>query len=200
VSDSGLTPKQERFVEEYLIDLNATQAAIRAGYSEDSAKSIGCENLTKPNVQDAIAEARAKISARIGVTQERVISELAKIGFANMQNYMRTTSDGDPYLDFSALTEEQTAALSEVTVDDYVDGRGEDARKVKRVKFKLHDKRAALVDLGRHLGIFHDNLRLAGKDGGPIEHREVSALSDDELAVIARSGRAAPSEPPEGED
>jgi phage terminase small subunit len=165
VSESDLTPKQERFVEEYLVDLNATQAAIRAGYSEDSAKSIGCENLTKPNVQDAIAEARASLSARTGVTQERVIAELAKIGFANMQNYMRTTTDGDPYLDFSALTEEQSAALSEVTVDDYVDGRGEDARAVKRVKFKLHDKRAALVDLGRHLGAFPTKVEITGKDG-----------------------------------
>jgi hypothetical protein len=61
---------------------------------------------------------------------------------------------GDPYLDFSALTRDQTAALSEVTLEDFLDHRGEAARSVRRVKFKLHDKRAALVDLGRHLGLF----------------------------------------------
>src|SRR5208283_5099994 len=82
--------------------------------------------------------------------------ELAKIGFANMQDYMGSTPGGDPYLDFSKLTRDQASALAEVTVDDFVDGRGEDARAVKRVKFKLHDKRAALVDLGRHIGMFED--------------------------------------------
>src|SRR5208283_714778 len=88
--------------------------------------------------------------------------ELAKIGFANMQDYMGSTPGGGPYLDFSKLTRDQAAALAEVTVDDFVDGRGENARAVKRVKFKLHDKRAALVDLGGHLGMFQDGNQAAG--------------------------------------
>ena len=83
-----------------------------------------------------------------------MVDELRKITGANMSDYMKSTPEGDPYLDFSALSRDQTAALCEVTVEDYLDGRGEDARQVKRVKFKLHDKRAALVDLGRHLGLF----------------------------------------------
>jgi phage terminase small subunit len=157
-----LTPKQQCFVAEYLVDLNATRAAIRAGYSENSAKEIGYENLTKPLIQAAIAAAMQERARRTEVTQDRVITELAKIGFANMKNYMRTSADGDPYPDFSALTEDQTAALAEITVDDYVDGRGENARAVKRVRFKLHDKRAALVDLGRHLGIFVDKVEHRG--------------------------------------
>jgi phage terminase small subunit len=160
--DGELTPKQQCFVAEYLVDLNATQAAIRAGYSERTAAVIGCENLTKPLVQAAIAAAMQKRAKRTEVTQDRVITELAKIGFANMKNYMRASADGDPYLDFSTLTEDQTAALAEVTVDDYVEGRGENSRAVKRVKFKLHDKRAALVDLGRHLGIFVDKVEHRG--------------------------------------
>ena len=65
-----MTKKQTRFIEEYLIDLNATQAAIRAGYSVDSAKEIGCENLTKPNIQTAIAKAMAERSKRTGVRSE----------------------------------------------------------------------------------------------------------------------------------
>jgi phage terminase small subunit len=160
--DGTLTAKQQCFVSEYLIDLNATQAAIRAGYSEKTAASIGCELLTKPNVQAAITAAKELRAKRTEVTQDRVVAELAKIGFANMKNYMRSGPDGDPYLDFSALTEDQTAALAEVTVDDYVEGRGENSRAVKRVKFKLHDKRAALVDLGRHLGIFVDKVQHSG--------------------------------------
>ena len=63
-----LTPKQARFVEEYLVDLNATQAAIRAGYSESTARAIGHENLTKPDIQEAIAEARGKQQQRTEIT------------------------------------------------------------------------------------------------------------------------------------
>lgn len=159
---ADLTAKQQCFVSEYLVDLNATQAAIRAGYSGKTAAAIGYDNLTKPHIHDAIAKAMAERARRTEVTQDRVVAELAKIGFANMKNYMRSRSDGDPYLDFSALTDDQAAALAEVTVDDYVDGRGENSRAVKRVKFKLHDKRAALVDLGRHLGIFTDKVEHSG--------------------------------------
>lgn len=73
-----LTSKQEKFVEEYLIDLNATQAAIRAGYSANTAKEIGCENLTKPNIAEAIQKARNSMSERALVTQEMVVKGLLK--------------------------------------------------------------------------------------------------------------------------
>ena len=73
---ANLTPKQQRFVEEYLIDLNATQAAIRAGYSEKTAKEIGSENLTKPNIAKAIAEAQEKLSNKAQVTVEMVVQGL----------------------------------------------------------------------------------------------------------------------------
>lgn len=78
-----MTKKQKRFAEEYLIDLNATQAAIRAGYSPGTAKSIGSENLTKPDVQACIAKAMAERSKRTGVNADRVVTELAKIAFVN---------------------------------------------------------------------------------------------------------------------
>lgn len=164
-----LTPRQARFVEEYLIDLNATQAAIRAGYSAKTALQQGPRLLGYAGVAAAIQKAQDRRSIRTGITADRVLSELAKIGFSNMQDYMRTTAEGDPCLDISGLTRDQAAALSEVTVEDFKDGRGEDARDVRRVKFKLHDKRAALVDLGRHLGLFKDRMELSGKDGAPIE-------------------------------
>lgn len=163
-----LSPKQARFVEEYLIDLNATQAAIRAGYSEKTAGSIGSENLQKPEIELAIAEARAKLSQKTGITAEKVLAELALLGFANMQDYMRSSTEGDPYLDFSGLTREQAAALAEVTVEDFKDGRGEDARDVRRVKFKLTDKRAALVDIGKHLGMFKERVEHSGPGGLPL--------------------------------
>jgi len=157
-----LTSKQERFVAEYLIDLNATQAAIRAGYSEKTAKQQGTENLAKPAIADAIQKALARRSARTEITQDAVLQELAKIGFANMADYMRPGANGDPILDFSQLTRDQAAALTEVTVETYTEGRGDEAEDVKRVKFKLADKRAALVDIGKHLGMFTNKVEHSG--------------------------------------
>jgi len=80
-----LTPKQSRFIEEYLVDLNATQAAIRAGYSEKTAKSIGQENLTKPYIEAAIEKARADLSERTEITQEFVIDSFMEIYLRCMQ-------------------------------------------------------------------------------------------------------------------
>jgi phage terminase small subunit len=74
----SLTPKQARFAEEYLIDLNATQAAIRAGYSAKTARAMGCENLTKPDIQAAVTEAQRDRAARTGITQDEVIRGLKK--------------------------------------------------------------------------------------------------------------------------
>jgi len=81
-----------------------------------------------------------------------VLEELSKLGRANMQDYMRR--DGDPVLDFGKLTRDQAAALVEVTVEDFIEGRGNDARQVRRVKFKLADKGRALDLLGRHHVLF----------------------------------------------
>lgn len=170
-----LTPKQLRFVEEYLIDLNATQAATRAGYSEKTAAEQGARLLINVKVAEAIAEAQSKRSERTEITQDMVLRELAKIGFSNMKNYIGITKDGDPFMNLSTLTDDKAAALSEVTVEDFMDGRGEDARDVRRIRFKLYDKRAALVDIGRHLGMFKEKVELTGKDGGPIETKSKSS-------------------------
>lgn len=76
-----MTDKQKRFVEEYLIDLNATQAAIRAGYKPDHARSVGSENLTKPDIQEAIIKANAERSQRTKISADSVLNELSNIAF-----------------------------------------------------------------------------------------------------------------------
>jgi phage terminase small subunit len=157
-----LNARQQKFVLEYQVDQVATQAAIRSGYSASTAHVQGSRLLSNVKVREAIAKAQAEAAAKAEVTVERIVGELAKIGFSNMQDYMAATPDGDPYLDFSKLTRDQAAALAEVTVEDFVDGRGEEARAIRRVKFKLHDKRAALVDLGRQLGMFRDGNQAVG--------------------------------------
>jgi phage terminase small subunit len=188
----SLTPKQQRFVEEYLVDFNATQAAVRAKYSAKSAGKIGPELLGKTRIAEAIREEQAKLAQRSAVSAEAVIGELAKLGFANMANYVRIGGNGDPFVDLSKMTRDQAAAIQEVTVEDFVDGRGEDAREVRRVKFKLADKRAALVDLGRHLGIFKDKVEVTGKDGGPIE------VTDARERLASAIARLAPDRGAEG--
>ncbi len=165
----ALSEKQKRFVAEYLIDLNATQAAIRAGYSAKTAQQQGSRLLSNVVVQEELSRQQSKVAERLEISKERIVDELAKIGFANMLDYMRAGLDGDPYLDFSGLTRDQAAALSEVTVEDFKDGRGEDARDVRRVKFKLHDKKGALVDLAKMLGFIVEKHEHTGKDGAPIQ-------------------------------
>lgn len=156
----GLTPKQSMFVKEYLIDLNATQAAIRAGYSKKNAGKIGPELIGKTRIAAEVQKAISKRSEKTEVTAERVIQELSKLGFSNLMNYFKLTGDGDPYIDLADLTPEQAASLTEIQVEDYVDGRGEDARAVKRVKIKVADKKGALELLGKHLGLFTDKIDL----------------------------------------
>lgn len=150
----ALNSRQKAFVDEYLIDLNATQAAIRAGYARKTANRTGPRLLSNVVIQQRVQEAMSRREKRTEITQDRVVNELAKIGFANLGDFITLTSAGDPLVDLSTMTRDQAAALSEVTVEDFTDGRGDDARDVRRIKVKLCDKRAALVDLGKHLGMF----------------------------------------------
>ena len=90
----ALTAKQEAFCEEYMIDLNATQAAIRAGYSEDTARFIGCENLAKPNIADRLAELKAERSARVLVDADYVINGLLSVHKRCMQEEAVTDKEG----------------------------------------------------------------------------------------------------------
>jgi phage terminase small subunit len=159
-----LTPKQRRFVEEYLIDLNATQAAHRAGYSGDTAYSIGHELLKKPEIVNAIGEAQARRSERTEITQDQVLQELALVAFADMGKYVTITDDGTVEVDFSHLPEGGLRVVSELVQDEYADGRGEGARQVKRTKLKLHNKLGALELVGKHLGMFVERVE-TGKPG-----------------------------------
>ena len=141
-----LTAKQKKFVEEYLIDLNATQAAIRAGYSTESAKEIGCENLTKPNVKVEIDKAIAERSRRTGINQDRVLRELAKIAFVNpgdVINLNQATVKSD-------AKEEDLAAIASVKIKNIPTEDGE----ITEREIKLCDKLKALDLLGKHLGIY----------------------------------------------
>lgn len=144
-----LTPKQERFVQEYLVDLNATAAAVRAGYSKKTANRIASENLTKPDIQAAIQKAKQERQERTEITQDMVIRELAKLGFFDIRKLFG--DDGKP-LDISKLDDDTAAALVGLDVQDVSDSDGNYSGFVK--KYKMADKLRALELLGKHVGAF----------------------------------------------
>lgn len=149
---AGLTVKQQRFVEEYLIDLNATQAAIRAGYSVKNADKIGPALIGKSRIKQAIDKAMAERSRRTGITQDRVLRELAKIAFVNAADVINmddATIKGD-------ANREDTAAIASVRVKTIPTEAGE----ITEREVKICDKLKALELLGRHLGMFNDKLNV----------------------------------------
>lgn len=137
-----LTEKQARFVEEYLVDLDATKAAKRAGYSEKTAYSIGFENLKKPEIQEAIQTAMDARSSRTGITQDMVLRELAAIGFSRATDYAQIKGGCVVLTDTETLTDDQKRALASIEEGKF------------GVKVRLHDKVRALEKLGEHLGMF----------------------------------------------
>ena len=162
-----LTPRQQRFVEEYLIDVNASQAAIRAGFSNKESGSCGARLLRHPVVGEAVRQAMADRSARTGITADRVLREYARIAFADIRNF---TAKGTKGLKTVAeLSDDEAAAVQELT------GHGEGAR------VKLHDKKKALDALARHLGLFR-----RGQE--PAESPSAAAERIREL-ILARHAR-----------
>ena len=141
-----------------------------------SGRRRGGVNKTADRRRRIKTAATARAVSRLAISKERVLDELAKLAFSNMADYLKIGADGQPRVDFSKLTRDQAAALTEVTVEDFLDGRGEDARQVRKVQFKLADKRGPLVDLGRHLGLFKDRVEHSGPDGGPIEVKQYSDI------------------------
>lgn len=167
-----LTPKQQRFVAEYLIDLNATKAAIRAGYSKGTARVIGPENLSKPVVQAAITEAMKSRSQRTEITQDRVLQELARIAFFDIRRlYNEDGSMKRP----DQLDDEAAAVLAGIDVIENVGSVEVDPdgsiRHIPQFtkKAKVFDKTAALTLAMRHLGMLKDGAVKVKTDGLTIE-------------------------------
>ena len=146
-----LTEKQQRFVDEYLIDLNATQAAIRAGYSVKTANEQGSQNLAKLSIQQAIAEQMAERSKRTGINQDRVVLELAKIALVKMTDIVdsqgRIKSDASP---------DDLACIESVK---YKESESDTGSSVER-EVKIASKLKALELLGKHLGMWNDKLEV----------------------------------------
>ncbi len=168
--------RQEKFCQEYIVDLNQTQAAIRAGYSTKTADVQASRLLTKVKIQARIQELMNKRARRTEITADKVLEEYAKLGFSDVTDYLQVVTErvlvghdketGEPISDISQfvlmkdtkdISPEKLAAISEVKQNK--DGS---------ISFKLHDKRGALDSIARHLGMFVEKREITGKDGGPI--------------------------------
>lgn len=144
-----LNEKQKRFVSEYIIDLNAKQAAIRAGYSPKTAEVQASRLLSLVKVQTEIAKAMEDREKRTGITQDRVLAELSAIAFAKATDYVEIDDDGLVKIKPTAdLTEEQKKAIASIK------------KGANGIEVKLTDKTKALEMLSRHLGLFNDKLNV----------------------------------------
>lgn len=160
-----LTDRQKEFVRQYLVDLNATQAAIRAGYSERTAYSVGQRLLKNVEIQRAVAAAQAKRARRVEVTQDYVLSNLVEVVERTMQRAPVLDRKGEQ------VTDEEGRAVWTF-----------DAKNANR----------ALELLGKHLGIFADKVKaeVSGPDGGPVQSSmtlDISGMGPAEIAELARS-------------
>lgn len=176
----NLTAKQERFCYEYPLDFNATQAAIRAGYSKKTAQSIGAENLTKPLIQDKISALQLQTANKLGITRERIVSEYAKLAFFDIRKVLnedgglKSTSEWD---------DESAASIAGLESYDERDKETGEALGTVR-KIKVSDKRAALDSLCRVLGY---NAAEKVQHSGEVE---VNNLSDSQFEKLLNAVNA----------
>ena len=156
----ALNPRRERFVAEYLVDLNAKRAAIRAGYSRRTAAQIASRLLREGSVAEAIATAQADLAGKLGVTVERIVTELARIGFSDIRDVVQWRSvPAVSELDAGGTNAGVTSVVEVKSADDLTPDAAAAIAELSvqpsgSVRVKLHDKRAALVALGKHLGMF----------------------------------------------
>ena len=142
----ALTAKQERFVQEIVAGENGAESARRAGYAEASANVQASQNLSKPNIAEAVARSRQEVAKRAGITQERLFKEMAGIAFSDIRELLRVESDGTlVFRKIEDIPASAWAAIKEVTAFRLPDGGG------MGVKFQLWDKVKALALLGKWL-------------------------------------------------
>ena len=189
-----LNDKQKQFCKEYLVDLNATQAAIRARYAEKTAYSQGQRLLKNVEAQEYIRELMQKREQRTEITADKVLEEYAKLGFSDVTDYLQVVTErilvghdketGEPISDISQfvlmkdtanIPKSKLAAISEIK-----------QAKDGSISFKLHDKKGALDSIAKHLGMFTERVEHTGKDGGPIQTAvDLSGLTIEELRNLA---------------
>lgn len=168
-----MTPKQERFVEEYLKDLNATQAAIRAGYSKKTAQQIGTENLSKPVIAEAIADAQGQRSERTKIDADWVLTRLASEATADLGDLYAEDGGFKPISEWPLIWRQ--GLVSGLDVDEeFKDG----VKRGQVTKVKLSDRIRRLELIGKHVDVqaFAERHEHTGKAGGPVQVEDLSPM------------------------
>ena len=149
---TDLTDKQKRFCEEYVIDLNATQAAIRSGYSKDTANVQGSQNLSKLNIQEYISQLQESKSEELNISQNMVLQELMKVAFGDVKNYF---DDNGRLIDINELENEVSASIKSVTVQqEKITSDGNSTFESSIKKIESYDKLKALEIIIKMLGFY----------------------------------------------
>ena len=169
MASDKLTPKQEMFCKEYLVDLNATQAAIRAGYSEKTAQEQAARLLSNVIIQAEIQARMEKRVDRTEITQDKVLMELAILAFSDLADYLDIIEDTGAIRakSFEEMKGNKSRAIESIKEDRVIkeNANGDSVTVYDKVSFKLHSKIRALELLGKHLGMFVDNVKLSGDVG-----------------------------------
>lgn len=152
-----LTPKQQRFVDEYLVDLNATQAAIRCGYSVRTARSQGSELLTKPDISAAVVAGKSAQLASAGLSASRVLEEIRSIAFSDLR---KAFDDEGQLKNVKDLDDDTARALASTKVLRTNLTSGDGSRETVH-EIKMWDKLKALELAAKHFGLLEDK---AGRD------------------------------------
>ncbi len=170
----SLPEKQRLFAAEYPVDFNATQAAIRAGYSSKTAAVKGCQLLKIPKIKEIVDEATEARMLALGITSQGVLEEIAKLAFSNMLDYIKITSNGLAEIDLTELDPGKAAAITDLTIESHkVPGQpGE----VQKVKFKLADKGVNLERLGKYLKLFTDRQEIESSFNVTIGDKDAAGL------------------------
>ena len=158
----GLTPKQQRFCEEYVKDMNGTQSVIRAGYSEKGASVRGSELLAKSSIQNQIAELARSITSRNGITPQRILEELAMLGFSRIDDYVEIEEGGAIRIKrFNEIPDDKIGAIRKIKDDRIIHEKADGSETVivhDKLSFELHDKIRPLVKLGEYVKLFDTEL------------------------------------------
>jgi phage terminase small subunit len=150
-----LTAKEEKFCQEYVKRLDKTKAAIAAAYSRKSAKQIGYENFTKPYIKQRITEIQAEIKEKLGIDDHSVLTELSALAFWNVKDFLKADNS---LKDLSKMQKVKLKPIAGIKVTERIIKTGETStEKIITTELKFADKRGALGDLGRHLGIFEED-------------------------------------------
>jgi phage terminase small subunit len=180
---SELTAKQERFCQEYVVDSNATQAAIRVGFSKKTANVQAARLLTNVNIRNRIKELQQELQMKTSVTAERVINELAKIAFADARSFFDSNGNLIP---IEQLDEGAAGALSSFEVSIEKSAIEEETfEQSSTKKIRLWDKVKALESLGKHLGIFEEHNKQ--KANAPVALNIVPYSPDGVVKPLASS-------------